>query len=473
MPLIMVFPKKLFIFVFTIVVITSCVKEPKQCPLMYKLAPSTYDVNLMSETCLLLSTLQSISHCDIPDIFSVTILDTAVLASDLDLIYNQIQALTITNPSHALAFGAGETLNPGVYHVTGAMSLSGILTLDGLSTTDPFVFITDAAFAAATAADVVLTNGALPSNVFWLAEGAISVGAGSNISGTMFSNTAAIAIATGCLITGRLLTKGGAVSLSTGILSYPTDPTFINFHGLDAFVMFTGLGAVSNAGSSTYTGNIATNGGAITGFTVAGCVLNGVIFQAGSTQVLTPVVILPVTIQVIRDKLNNGQVGVVDEASFVQFLNRLYSLDLDRSALTSGEISVLNTIFEYLNPPASLSCCGGVLYPTTVGDFDLALTVRLGTTSSEREVVVSLNSLFSCDIFDVECDVIKIDPLSGTPIPSTFVLNKLGCVGGSQTFKYLWLGFTFDPAGEIYDFKFTFRDSTGTTLSLVTKTVTF
>jgi hypothetical protein len=266
------------------------------------------------------------------------------------------------------------------------------------------------------------------------------------------------------LITGRLLTKGGAVSLSTGILSYPTDPTFINFHGLDAFVMFTGLGAVSNAGSSTYTGNIATNGGAITGFTVAGCVLNGVIFQAGSTQVLTPVVILPVTIQVIRDKLNNGQVGVVDEASFVQFLNRLYSLDLDRSALTSGEISVLNTIFEYLNPPASLSCCSGVDYPSVGADVTMRFNPRVGSATFEYSIELQLNSSFSCDIYDVLVNVSYA--LGGIPQTTPFVMNKIGCVGGKQSFimQGVWLDFSATPVGGNYSFACDFRDSAGVIL---------
>ena len=181
----------------------------------------------------------------------------------------------------------------------------------------------------------------------------------------------------------------------------------------------------------------------------------------------------PVTVAAIRAQLETGQISTFSDEGFDQFLNRLYSLDLDRSALNAAEISILNTIFEYLDPPASLSCCGGVGFPTVPADFDLALTLRTGTTSFEREVTLGLNNLYSCDIFDVECDVIKTNPLSGTPIPATFVLNKLGCVGGKQTFKYLWLAFTFDPAGETYDFKFTFRDSLGATLSLVTKTIVF
>jgi len=181
----------------------------------------------------------------------------------------------------------------------------------------------------------------------------------------------------------------------------------------------------------------------------------------------------PVAIADIRAQLETGQVSTFTDAGFDQFLNKLYALDLDTTALVAAEITILNVIREYLDPPASLSCCNGIGLPATDADFDLSLNLRVGTSSFEYEVNLALNNSYSCDIFDIECDIIKIDPLSGTPIPPTIVLNKIGCVNGKQTFSKLWLDFTFDPTGDIYDFKFTFRDSTGATLALITETVTF
>jgi hypothetical protein len=134
-----------------------------------------------------------------------------------------------------------------------------------------------------------MINGASSNNVLWLAEGAIGVGAGTIIPGTIFSNAAAIAVGTNCTISGRLLTKTGAIAFGAGSLSLPATPSFINLYGLEPFVIFTGLGAVANSGASTYTGNIGTNGGAITGFDAVGCTVNGTLFPAGSTTVITPV----------------------------------------------------------------------------------------------------------------------------------------------------------------------------------------
>jgi hypothetical protein len=228
-------------------------------------------------------------QCDIPDAVSTTGLNTADLVIDLNLIYNEIKALAVTDTVHPLAFGGGETITPGVYHLTGAITFAGSLILDGQGTNNPFVIISDAAFNVTAGATVTMINGASSNNVLWLAEGAIGVGAGTIIPGTIFSNAAAIAVGTNCTISGRLLTKTGAIAFGAGSLSLPATPSFINLYGLEPFVIFTGLGAVANSGASTYTGNIGTNGGAITGFDAVGCTVNGTLFPAGSTTVITPV----------------------------------------------------------------------------------------------------------------------------------------------------------------------------------------
>ena len=61
----------------------------------------------------------------------------------------------------------------------------------------------------------------------------------------------------------------------------------IDFKTLTNFMIFTNSGGVSNAGDSTYNGDIGTNLGAITGF--ADATVNGEIFSAGSTTVITPI----------------------------------------------------------------------------------------------------------------------------------------------------------------------------------------
>lgn len=188
-----------------------------------------------------------------------------------------------------------------------------------------------------------------------------------------------------------------------------------------------------------------------------------------NTGQITP----PITVAKIRDQLETGQVSTFSDAGFNQFLNRIYSLPLDYSALTAAEITVLNVIFEYLDPPPAYDCCGnGATYPTVIGDIDYSFTSRVGS-GFEYAVDVVLNGLFSCQIFDVVVSLVKVNPASPDPAPASMPLNKLGCVNGKQAFKFLWMNFLADPTGHTYNLEFTFRDSTGATLSLLSDSITF
>ena len=224
---------------------------------------------------------------NIPAANYTTGFSTATAASDLNLIYNDIMAIPVTG-THALTFGSGETLLPGVYNVAGAASIAGTLTLDGNNETNP-IFIVRAnagAFNTAAGTDVILTNGATAENIFWISDGAIGLGANTNISGTLFSNGAAVA-GGNSIVTGRLLTKLGAISFGQGSLTLPTGNSIINFRSLSNFVIFTSSGGNANTGASVYNGDIGTGGGAITGFETA--TVNGTIFQSGSTTLVTPI----------------------------------------------------------------------------------------------------------------------------------------------------------------------------------------
>ncbi|MFT7612446.1 MAG: hypothetical protein ACI9J3_001409 [Parvicellaceae bacterium] len=230
------------------------------------------------------------AQCNIPNAVNTTGVNTADLCTDLGLIYDDIDTFAVT-ATHPLTFGSGEILGPGVYTVAGAGSIAGALTLDGLGLANP-LFIIKCAGAFNTGAGTVvnLINGASPENIFWIAQTAIGIGGSTTIQGTMISNTAAVAVGSTCTIDGRLFTKGGAISFGPGTLSVPTIISpHVDLRGLISFVMYSCNGGIANTGASIYTGDIGTNSGAITGFTAAGCVVNGTIYQAGSTTVVTPV----------------------------------------------------------------------------------------------------------------------------------------------------------------------------------------
>jgi hypothetical protein len=230
------------------------------------------------------------AQCSMPNAVNTAGINTADLCVDLGLIYNEIDAKGPTIP-HGLVFGSGETLGPGVYTVTGGGSIAGSLTLDGGNLVNPlFIIKCTGAFNTGANTVVNLVNGASPENIFWIAQDAIGLGASTTIQGTMISNNGAVSAGASCTITGRMFSKLGAVTFGPGIISTPANPsTHVNLLGLASFVLYTCSGGIGNTTSSTYNGDIATNAGAITNFTAAGTVVNGTVYQSGSTSLVTPV----------------------------------------------------------------------------------------------------------------------------------------------------------------------------------------
>jgi hypothetical protein len=138
--------------------------------------------------------------------------------ADLLITYNQLVAIPATITGHAPAFGSSETLTAGVYDIAGAGSLAGILTLDGLGdTASMFIFRFGGAYAIGAASTLILTNGARHCNVFWVSEGAISVGANSIIKGTLIANNAAVSIGGSVNLEGKLLTTAGAITFGPAV----------------------------------------------------------------------------------------------------------------------------------------------------------------------------------------------------------------------------------------------------------------
>ena len=142
---------------------------------------------------------------------------------DLQNLYNQLNTTSATNSTHAAVFGNGEILTPGVYSVTGAGSVAGTLILDaGGDASKIFMFKIGGAFTTAAATTVKLINNASPCNIFWVAEGAIAMAAGTIMKGTLIANKAAASMAAGGQLEGRLFSTFGAVSFNTLNAVIPT-----------------------------------------------------------------------------------------------------------------------------------------------------------------------------------------------------------------------------------------------------------
>lgn len=203
---------------------------------------------------------------------------TARGTSYLTAAYNQLISTITTNSSHAASFGSGETLTAGVYAIAGAGSISGTLNLSG-SASDVFIFKIHGALTTAAGATVNLISGAKAKNVFWVATsaGAMTIAATTIMKGTLFAKDASASLGAGSTLEGRLFTNSGAITVGPGTISTPPGISPINLGELNSFSLFTSSGAVDNAGTSTITGNIGTNLGAVTGFD-SPTVVNGSIF---------------------------------------------------------------------------------------------------------------------------------------------------------------------------------------------------
>jgi hypothetical protein len=117
---------------------------------------------------------------------------------------------------------AGVTFKPGVHTSAAAVTNTGTITLDADG--DPgavFVFQVGAAFSTAAATKVVLSDGALANNVFWQVTGAVSVGAGAKLVGTLLA-AGVVTFGEASSLKGRILTPG-TVALASTPVTQPKD----------------------------------------------------------------------------------------------------------------------------------------------------------------------------------------------------------------------------------------------------------
>jgi hypothetical protein len=199
---------------------------------------------------------------------------SAAAAADLLTAYNQLNSAVATLfPAPSL--GGGQSLNAGIYSITGNSTLNGTLTLNGQGNANAiFIIKIQGAFSTSANSKVILSNSALACNVFWKIEGAVNMASGTTMKGTVIVNNAAITMNTGTSLEGRALTTAGAISIDH-VLGYtpigcgspslmgPASPTLAS---AACYAIFSGNGAVANSGISSAVGDIGTNVGLTTGY---------------------------------------------------------------------------------------------------------------------------------------------------------------------------------------------------------------
>jgi hypothetical protein len=131
--------------------------------------------------------------------------------ADVVAAYNEVAGRT----GGAVLAGAlaGATIAPGLHTITGAVSNTATVTLDGEG--DPnavFVFQVGGAMAMAAGSHVVLTRGAQASRVFWQVNGAGAIGANADFAGTLMALDA-VAVGNQSVVNGRAFARNGALTL--------------------------------------------------------------------------------------------------------------------------------------------------------------------------------------------------------------------------------------------------------------------
>ena len=148
---------------------------------------------------------------------------TAQCSADLQAAYDELYNMIPTSTSHTPAFGSGETLFAGVYEIAAAGSVAGDLTLDAQENPNAvFIFKFGGAFTTGASTTIHLINGAKACNVFWGAEGAISMAAITDMKGTLIANNGAISMGAGGILEGRMFSTTGAASVYEVSITYPS-----------------------------------------------------------------------------------------------------------------------------------------------------------------------------------------------------------------------------------------------------------
>jgi hypothetical protein len=195
---------------------------------------------------------------------------TAQAAIDLAAACVQIQNTQVTIADHSTIFGdvAGETIYTGVYSTGAATSIIGTLTLDAQGDPDAiFVFKIGGALSSVAGSEIILANGASSENVFWIAVGAVGLGANATMVGTFIGYPGAVALGAGGSLDGRFYATIGAIAISGTVATIPSYNTPFNcdlsaylFQDNDVYALDLASGNSYETATDITTGNINATG---------------------------------------------------------------------------------------------------------------------------------------------------------------------------------------------------------------------
>jgi hypothetical protein len=358
---------------------------------------------------------------------------TAQCRFDLMRVFIHLNDLFVDYPAtHAPAFGAGETILPGVYSIDGAGSVGGAFTLDGGG--DPnayFVIKFYGAMNVGAGATINLTGGTQSCNVFYIADGAISVAANANLKGTLFSKIGAVDLGDGVVLEGRMLCLEGAITAGTSATVSPppgtcTIPIFCESSCSPApavdvlgvlldYALYTNLGAVPNTGTSGINGKIGTNSGIVSGF--------------GSSIVISDIHTADASTAQAKIDLDNAYIALMALTNTVTSHPAVFG-----SVAPGGE--TINAGVYFINSAGSLS---GTLVLDGQNNPDAIFVFKFAGAFSvaSRAKMILINEARRCNVFFIGGAGVAIGAISiadNTVLKGTFLSHGGACGSGASTF---------------------------------------
>ena len=138
--------------------------------------------------------------------------------ADAAIAYGTLAGAHCTTIEPLVADIGGQTLHPGVYCFPTSAAITGTLTLSGSGV---YIFKMGSTLdTAAGNSNVVLTNGATASHVYWAVGSSATLGTGTVLKGVVIAY-ASITATHAAAVQGNLIALNGAVTLDTNNIVVP------------------------------------------------------------------------------------------------------------------------------------------------------------------------------------------------------------------------------------------------------------